>query len=188
MKAELEQESITVISEHAIRRYREHHRRASRLEMMANLRRGKGVNHDVVWALTQRRGMPGTENRYVLSPDGWGVFVILPSADGYTPDIVKTYLRLTPSQRIIVFDGAKLTDPMPGETAYPPSDTTTLQLAKDIISAGPSMWPTNATWKRVSRLANRVCQLTKENRRLRHRLESAQKCLRDGFPETLSKE
>ena len=96
------------------------------------------------------------------------------------PYIVKTYLRLNPSQRVILSKKATLSDPMPGEKGYPEPDEGILQLAKDVICAGPSMWASTLIWRRVVRLANEVCCLHRENRRLHDRLAHAEACLRDG--------
>lgn len=87
------------VSHHAIDRYREHHPRATKEDLLEALRPGVEVDPLVAWQALCRRGSPPSGERYVLPIDFTGLFVVAPPRQvGWTPTVV-TYLRFSPSQR-----------------------------------------------------------------------------------------
>lgn len=83
------------MSYHALDRFREHHPDASTNDLQQAITTGEPVDGDLVQALCGRVGPASADDRFVLSPDARGIFVLVGES-------VRTYLRLgIEAQRIM---------------------------------------------------------------------------------------
>jgi len=83
-------------SRHALDRYRQHHPSATYTELTYACEKGTEVEHDLVRVLTGRfkkERSGGRDDIYKSSPDGYGIFVIVPMREG-SEAMIRTYLRM----------------------------------------------------------------------------------------------
>lgn len=94
---------MVLISPHALDRYRERHPAAEEGDVAAALAGGEGMSPEVVWAITQRRGVADVADRYVHA--GGGIFVVRGYGDGR--EQVRTWLRLSEAQEAALARGLR---------------------------------------------------------------------------------
>ena len=82
-------------SGHALDRYHEHHKSATYADMVAACEKSVEIDHELVWTLTSRKRTERSNGRsdiFKCSPDGRGIFVLVPMRDSEQM-MIRTYLR-----------------------------------------------------------------------------------------------